>query len=340
MIITFQTCTTQFKTDSTVLFIKPMKSILPNYLEDNHFLFFNSKDIINNSKVSDCAVLSEAKNIGQQINTQSTNTSQMNANSCLFLEIATEADFEFYQLHGSDANTTNNNILSELNQVEGLFHATFNMGFIVSFQNVWTTSNDPYSSTSFISTILSELINKWDNDFGGIQRDYVHYFSGKTTLQSRGTAAVGSAGRICEVPSTYAITAANVVNINIANTTAHEIAHLFDANINHLGSSCTSLMCTLNPTNGLDYRTFTFAQATINEINNWISNNAGCLDDPRVITTGPSTVCISNSTFTLQNIPSGATVSWTRSSNLFPVSGQSSPTFTVRSISPTISGTG
>jgi hypothetical protein len=63
------------------------------------------------------------------------------------------------------------------------------------------------------------------------------------------------------------------------------------------------------------------------------------LNNPPALS-GPSTVCISNSSFTLQNIPSGATVSWTRSSNLFPVSGQSSPTFTVRSISPTISGAG
>ncbi len=49
--------------------------------------------------------------------------------------------------------------------------------------------------------------------------------------------------------------------------------------------------------------------------------------------TGPSAVCITNSTFTLHNRPPGATVSWMRSKNLIYVSGQGTDNYTVRAYS-------
>jgi len=45
---------------------------------------------------------------------------------------------------------------------------------------------------------------------------------------------------------------------------------------------------------------------------------------------GTSTVCSSNSTFTLHNRPPGSAVTWTRSSNLLYVSGQGTNNYTVR----------
>ncbi|MCF6301348.1 MAG: zinc-dependent metalloprotease [Proteobacteria bacterium] len=172
------------KIDSTLLFIKPIKHILPNYKGINQFLLFNSTDIINNPSVSDCGVLSSTKKLGDQINAQNTNTLQSNSNACHFLEIATEADFEFYQFRGSNVTTANNSILSELNQVEGLYESTFNMSFVVSFQNVWTTSNDPYSTTSSMADILSELITKWQNDFSesSTKKDIFYGFTDTVTV--------------------------------------------------------------------------------------------------------------------------------------------------------------
>ncbi len=54
----------------------------------------------------------------------------------------------------------------------------------------------------------------------------------------------------------------------------------------------------------------------------------------------PTTVCTSNSTFTLNNCPSGTTVSWTKSSNLNYVSGQGTDNYTVKAASSTTSGSG
>jgi Reprolysin (M12B) family zinc metalloprotease/Secretion system C-terminal sorting domain len=303
------------KIDSTLLFIKPIKHVLPNYPESNHFLLFNSTDIINNPSVLDCGVLGETKKLGKQINAQNNNTTQSATASCYIVEIATEADYEFYQLRGSSVTVANNSILSELNQVEGLYQSTFNMQFIVTFQNVWTTASDPYSSTIYSAIVLDELVNYWQSNFSSVPRDYVHLFTGKSEFDVRGTAAAITVGRICEVSGgTYALTAANVDNINIANTTAHEIGHLFNAG--HIGNTCTTLMCTLTPSDGPDYRSFVFAQASINTINNWLSSNNGCLTDlASVYITGTTPVC-STGSYAVQGLPSGSTVTtWSSNSS-------------------------
>jgi Zn-dependent metalloprotease len=56
---------------------------------------------------------------------------------------------------------------------------------------------------------------------------------------------------------------------------------------------------------------------------------------------GPTIVCYSpNSTFTLNNRPTGTTVNWTKSSNLYIVSGQNTDALTVHALSTTSSGEG
>ena len=55
---------------------------------------------------------------------------------------------------------------------------------------------------------------------------------------------------------------------------------------------------------------------------------------------GTSIICSSSSTFTLQNRPSGSTVSWTKSSNLQYVSGQGTNNYTVKAVNSSASGPG
>jgi Zn-dependent metalloprotease len=56
--------------------------------------------------------------------------------------------------------------------------------------------------------------------------------------------------------------------------------------------------------------------------------------------TGTSTVCTSNSTFTLQNRPPNSTVSWTHSSNLTQVGGNTGTTYTVKAKNSWVNGAG
>ncbi|GAB6278539.1 MAG: hypothetical protein STSR0006_05370 [Lentimicrobium sp.] len=55
---------------------------------------------------------------------------------------------------------------------------------------------------------------------------------------------------------------------------------------------------------------------------------------------GPSIVCTSNSTFTLQNRPPNSTVTWTHSSNLIQLGGNTGTTYTVKAQNNYVSGNG
>ncbi|MDD2550834.1 MAG: hypothetical protein PHD00_12165, partial [Bacteroidales bacterium] len=75
----------------------------------------------------------------------------------------------------------------------------------------------------------------------------------------------------------------------------------------------------------------------------WVLNEINGISMPPVITntiSGPTTVCSSNATFTLNNLPNGYTVTWTRSSNLAYVSGQGTASYTVRAANTTVNGPG
>jgi len=55
---------------------------------------------------------------------------------------------------------------------------------------------------------------------------------------------------------------------------------------------------------------------------------------------GPSLVCTSNSTFILQNIPSGSTITWSNSSNLLHINEQNRSTYTVKAKNSGVKGIG
>jgi hypothetical protein len=72
------------------------------------------------------------------------------------VELATEADLEYFQIFGT---ATNQNILNILNQADGIYEAQLGISLRVVFQRVWTTPDDPYSSGDGddMDSALSEL---------------------------------------------------------------------------------------------------------------------------------------------------------------------------------------
>ncbi|MEA3504685.1 MAG: trypsin-like peptidase domain-containing protein [Bacteroidota bacterium] len=72
-------------------------------------------------------------------------------------------------------------------------------------------------------------------------------------------------------------------------------------------------------------------------------NNTGAMTTNTVeipYVSGTGTICSSNRTFTLHNLPSGSTVTWTRSNNLTYVSGQGTNNYTVKASNSSTSGQG
>ena len=87
---------------------------------------------------------------------------------------------------------------------------------------------------------------------------------------------------------------------------------------------------------GCLYRSWTGGSHDTSRLSHWLDpNNTGAqvFNTMYPYITGPDIVCTSNSTFTLYNRPPGATVNWTKSSNLVYVSGQGTNNYVVKAYS-------
>jgi hypothetical protein len=109
-------------------------------------------------------------------------------------EIATEADFEYVSALGS-ATAANNDILSILNQVQGIYEQQIGLSFTVVFQHTWSTSADPYSVTNDPLGMLNEFTNYWQANFltsPTPARDLAHLFTGRSLGGPSGIAWQGA----------------------------------------------------------------------------------------------------------------------------------------------------
>jgi hypothetical protein len=187
-----------------------------------------------------------------------------------YLELATDADFEFYQSMGNNLTNTYSYIFSVLNLIEGVYESTFDLRFIVTFQNVWTTSSDPYTTTD-ANSLLSQFRTEWNSNRTGITRDIAHLFTGKDLDGS--TIGIGWLGQI---GTSYAYSL-SMFRTEMFETTAHEMGHNLDANhptaSNCLcGTSTASVMCQGQKDNNL-----WFCQESINEISPFLADNSAKL---------------------------------------------------------------
>ncbi len=190
--------------ETGMIFIKLLSKIIKNYPHKDHYVIFNSKDIIDDPSIRACGI-EEAKSIKNVIENPKSVVGGRATTSCLVLEIATEADFEFYQANGSNVTTANNNILAVLNQVEGVYQTTFNIRFLITYQSVWSRSSDPYSAVGS-ANVVDELANWWEARRSYVNRDVVHFFSAKTGHTVRGAAK--AIGAICDnIANSYAFVA-------------------------------------------------------------------------------------------------------------------------------------
>lgn len=297
-----------FTDESEMIFIRPLNKIIPNYPTKEHFIIFNANAIKDNPSIKDCGVAEIKKITQSQSNSLTTGRA---TTTCRVLEIATEADFEFFQANGSNVTTANNSILATLNQVEGVYQTTFNIRFLVVFQSVWSTSSDPF--TIFGGTpVVDELANWWQANRANVSRDIVYFFSAKTGHTVKGSARV-LGGAVClSQANSYAFSATAVTN-DLVITTAHEIGHLFSATHPDLSSAACSptrtIMCIdPNPPVG---RVLQFASFSQDEINNWINGNNACLTDVLNVNIGGTNPVCSSGQFTVVGLPPNSSVtSW------------------------------
>jgi hypothetical protein len=196
------------------------------------------------------------------------------------LEIATEADLQWVTQAGG-ATAANNEILSILNLVDGIYRRDLNLTVKVTYQHAWTTS-DPYSSASSIA-LLDSFLAYWNTNYPVTQypRDAAHLFTGKFTNQ--GTAY---SGVVCLSPSyAYGLSGRSATITHLI--TAHEIGHNLNAeHTDNSGACATSIM---NPV--ISFNATSFCEISKSQINTYNTANGRCLSLSGTTPTIPTPSC-------------------------------------------------
>ena len=279
---------------------------------DGLFVAYNQEDVISKgeggcgvTKAMEDAYLERVKN--GKTNHSSSRLANFNFN---IVDMATEADGEWFAIHGANSNAQ---ILTVLNQIEGVYWNTFQTRIFVTFQHVFNNAaTDPFTVAANDGLgLINQLRTEWQNNRAGVERDMVHLFSGRAVnvggnfLWGR----VAGLGTVCSDPANaYAFSKHYAFTFF---TTAHEIGHLFSAEHDEGGICGTlnrTIMCQGETTNN-----FVFSAASQNAIRSFMSNNI-CINGSLSLVSGTNhnRICSDRTTrFLLTRATKApATVNW------------------------------
>lgn len=242
-------------------------------IEENNLIMYHTSEIYDQKGL--CGLSMDNNSNSKEMEQDDISTASYDAD-CLILEIATDADYEYYQAFGSN---TNNRILGDINNIQPVYEDSFGMELTVVFQNVWDNINDPYHVTDPPQDVNDEIDVVWQNNFSHVKRDVIHLFTGKTFYIFGGEVR-GSAdgnGTICQRETANSFTTNTYQSFGVV---AHELGHNLGAL--HGDADCDtskSVMC-----QGLKSTPLYFSNNSIARIENYISSNSVCLGKPEPMT--------------------------------------------------------
>jgi Metallo-peptidase family M12/Carboxypeptidase regulatory-like domain len=230
------------------------------------FVFYRASDVIHN--IEDACSVSLSEKVyaaSRQIET----TPRTNVSTLRPIELATEADHEYVSSLGGTTNAIND-ILSIMNQVEGVYETELGLTFQIVFQNAWETPADPYTSTADSTQLLNEFSNYWNANFASVKRDLAHMWTGRNMGGVLGRAYQSVT---CAVPShSYGLSRLDDRLPLKYNTPAHEIAHNLGATHAEQIPECNGSIMRPTATSQL-----TFCQFSRSEIAQYVEQTGHCL---------------------------------------------------------------
>lgn len=208
-------------------------------------------------------------------------------------DIACEADYQYFQLNGSNATSTQTDITGVINAMDAIYQADVQITFSVTQILVNTVAaTNPYT-TSIASNLLGEFQAYWNANRQNVQRDVAHLFTGRNMGQASGGAiGIAYVSAICNLGASYGVSQSRYTT-NLTRrvaVTAHEIGHNFSALHCDAVPPCY-IMC--SGVGGCANVQTTFSQSERNQITGF-AGSVSCLAiqavQPQIASVAPASV--------------------------------------------------
>lgn len=243
-------------------------------------------------------------------------------------EIATEADYEYVIAAGGSV-AADAEILSIMNQVDGVYERELGVSFKVVYQHTWAAKGTgyPYTSTAVGKEVLQQFTYHWNTNFT-VQRDLAHMWTGKDIVSetnNAGLIGIAWTGVICRNPGlSYGVSQRIGGVAEKYVLTAHEIGHNFGGQ-----HSETQLGCDDTVMDAFISAALTFCPYSRSEIRAFTDLNSSCLATVCKYTISPLSKSFTSSGGTGSvTVTTGNTCAWTATTNaswITIISGGSGP---------------
>lgn len=134
----------------------------------------------------------------------------------LTCDIAVDCDYEFYVADGSEADAADD-VLAQFALVSTIYERDLDVTLRVSYLNVWTTPDDPYSTVGPFAN--DEFRDYWNANHADVERHAAVLFSGRDL----GFGGIANRNTLC---TDYGYCIATRLSLPVA-TLAHELGHVF-----------------------------------------------------------------------------------------------------------------
>jgi len=191
------------------------------------------------------------------------------------VELACDADVQFYQDNGSSVAATEADITNVINAMGAIYLDDTGVIYDITTILVRTSEPDPYTSSSAF-TLLDQFVAEWTNNQAAIPRDHAQLFTGRNI--DGGIIGIAYLDVICNFDFGYGLVESNFTSdfATRVGLSAHECGHNWGAGHCDGQADCW-IMCSFIAGCGGDVTQF--GSSSINAIVS-TKNSSPCLEDP------------------------------------------------------------
>lgn len=217
--------------------IEPLRRIVRGF--ERNVLLVYDRDDIKSAAAGICATDTTERPVARLPDANLRWAQDLAQSGKLVATVATDADYELWDIYGEDTNAHIEGVIGDVNEV---FKRELKFELAIGDQFVFTDPNaQPYTERN-ADELLDKFQNYWNENHQQVSRVVAHLFTGKELEDSvKGVAKMTSAWNLI---SAYGLSSDVGVQTQL---TAHEIAHNFGAHHDCDECSCTQCVARTGP---------------------------------------------------------------------------------------------